>query len=80
MLRGRLNGLALRAKGYAKGVETLVNPLALAFCDKLKLNGLNFESECAQAQTLARYGRLLYLLGNRYNPRKEGFYEHQVNL
>ena len=38
MLRGNLNRLARRTKGCAKSVEMLANPLALVFCDKLKLN------------------------------------------
>ena len=38
MLRGKLNRLVRRTKGYAKSIEMLVNLLALVFCDKLKLN------------------------------------------
>ena len=38
MLRGKLNRLVRRTKGYAKSVDMSVNPLALVFCDKLKLN------------------------------------------
>ena len=38
MLRGKLNRLVRRTKGCAKSVDMLVNLLALAFCDKLKLN------------------------------------------
>ena len=38
VLRGKLNGLARRAKGYSKADGMLVNLLALVFCDKLKLN------------------------------------------
>ena len=38
MLRGRLNRLVRRAKGYAKSMEMLVNLLALVFCAMLKLN------------------------------------------
>ena len=34
MLRGRLNRLVRRTKGYTKSVEMLVNLLALVFCDK----------------------------------------------
>ena len=38
MLRGKLNRLVRRTKGYTKSVDMLVNLLALVFCDKLKLN------------------------------------------
>ena len=38
MLRGKLNRLVRRTKGYTKSVEMLVNLLALVFCAKLKLN------------------------------------------
>ena len=38
VLRGKLNRLAHRAKGCAKSVDMPVNPLALVFCAKLKLN------------------------------------------
>ena len=38
MLRGKLNRLVRRTKGYTKSIEMLVNLLALVFCDKLKLN------------------------------------------
>ena len=36
-LRGKLNRLARRTKGYTKSVEMPVNPLALAFARKMKL-------------------------------------------
>ena len=38
MLRGRLNGLVRPTKGRAKSVDLLVNPLALVFAHKLKLD------------------------------------------
>ena len=38
MLRGKLNRVALRTKDCAKSVDMTVNPPALVFCDKLKLN------------------------------------------
>ena len=38
MLRDKLNKLAHRANGCAKSVDMPVNPLALVFCAKLKLN------------------------------------------
>ena len=38
MLRGKLNRLAHRTKGYTKSVDMLMNLLALVCCDKLKLN------------------------------------------
>ena len=38
MRGGKLNRLARRTKGCAKSVDMLVNPLALVFCAKLKLN------------------------------------------
>ena len=38
MLRGKLNRLVRRTKGYTKSVDVPVNLLALVFCDKLKLN------------------------------------------
>ena len=38
MLRGKLNRLVRRTKGYTKSVDMLVNLLALVFCAKLKLN------------------------------------------
>ena len=38
MLRGKLNRLVRRTKGYTKNVEMLVKLLALAFAHKLKLN------------------------------------------
>ena len=38
MLRGKLNRLVRRTKGCAKSVDMPVNPLALVFCGKLKLN------------------------------------------
>ncbi len=38
MLRGKLNRLVRRTKGYTKSIEMLVNLLALVFCAKLKLN------------------------------------------
>ena len=38
MLRGRLNGLMRHIKGRAKSVDLLVNPLALVFSHKLKLD------------------------------------------
>ena len=38
MLRGKLNRLVRRTKGYTKSVDMLVNLLALVFCYKLKLN------------------------------------------
>ena len=41
MLRGKLNHLARRTKGCAKSIEMLVNLLALALCDKLKLNTIH---------------------------------------
>ena len=37
-LRRKLKRLARRTKGCAKSVDMPVNPLALVFCDKLKLN------------------------------------------
>lgn len=41
MLRGRLNGLARRAKRRAKSIEMPVNPLALVFCHKSNSMPLN---------------------------------------
>ena len=38
MLRGKLNRLVRRTKGYTKSIEMLVNLLALVFLAKLKLN------------------------------------------
>ena len=38
MLRGKLNRLVRRTKGYTKSIEMLVNLLALVFRAKLKLN------------------------------------------
>ena len=38
ILRGKLNRLARRIKGYTKSVEMLVNLLAPVFAHKLKLN------------------------------------------
>ena len=38
VLRGKLNRLVRRTKGYTKSVEMLVSLLALVFCAKLKLN------------------------------------------
>lgn len=35
MLRGKLNRLARRTKGYTKSVEILVNPLATVFVHKM---------------------------------------------
>ena len=37
-LRGKLNRLARRTKGYTKSVDMPMNSLALVFCAKLKLN------------------------------------------
>ena len=42
MLRGKLNRLVRRTKGYTKSIEILVNLLALVFCDKLKLNTTHY--------------------------------------
>ncbi len=38
MLRGKLNRLVRRTKGYTKSVDMLVSLLALVFCAKLKLS------------------------------------------
>ena len=44
MLRGRLNGLARRAKRRAKSIETSVNLIALVFCHKSNSMPLNIEN------------------------------------
>ena len=44
MLRGKLNRLVRRTKGYTKSVEMLVNPLALVFCHKSNSMPLNIEN------------------------------------
>ena len=40
MLRGKLNRLARRMKGYIKSVDIPVNPLALVLCNMFKLNAI----------------------------------------